>query len=43
LALEQLRLELRASDNYALLQKNLSPRRQSDYFEPVRRVGGPEV
>ena len=39
LALEQLRLELRASDNYALLQKGFTARRQSDYFEPVRRPG----
>ncbi len=37
LALEQLQLELRASDNYALLQKGFSARRQSDFFETVRR------
>jgi predicted nucleotidyltransferase len=37
LALEQLRLELRAGDNYALLQQGFSARRQSDYHEAVRR------
>ncbi|WP_020675325.1 nucleotidyltransferase [Geopsychrobacter electrodiphilus] len=42
LALEQLRLELLASDNYALLQPGFSARRQRDYYEPVRRVEGLE-
>jgi predicted nucleotidyltransferase len=37
LALEQLSLELRTSDNYALLQKGFSAKRQRDYYEPVRR------
>ncbi len=39
LAQHQLQMELRSSDNYALLQKGFSARRQRDYFEPVRRVG----
>jgi predicted nucleotidyltransferase len=37
LALAQLALELRAGNNYALLQKGFSARRQNDFFEPVRR------
>lgn len=37
LALAQLQLELKSSDNYALLQSGFSARRQRDYFEPVRR------
>ncbi len=37
LAQEQLHLELRSSDNYALLQRGFSARRQRDYFETVRR------
>ncbi len=37
LALRQLQLELRTSDNYALLQKGFAARRQADYYEPVRR------
>lgn len=37
LAREQLQLELRVGDNYALLQKGFSARRQSDFFEAVRR------
>jgi len=36
-ALIQLQLELRASANYALLQSGFAARRQSDYYEPVRR------
>ena len=38
MALAQLQLELRTSDNYTLLQKNFSVRLQSDYYEPVRRT-----
>jgi len=38
LALAQLQVELRASDNYALLQRGFSARRQRDYYEPVRRT-----
>lgn len=39
LALKQLQLELRCSDNYALLQQGFSAGRQRDYYESVRRPG----
>lgn len=37
LALNQLQLELRTSDSYALLQRGFRARRQRDYYEAVRR------